>query len=65
MAEVIERTLTSRPADATHWSRRSMAKEAVLSHTTIWRIWVAFGLQPHRAETFKLSAGCADAAGHP
>ena len=33
----------------------SMAKEAGLSHTSIWRIWGAFGLQPHRAETFKLS----------
>ena len=56
VAEVIERTLSARPADATHWSLRSMAKEAGLSHTTIWRIWGAFGLQPHRAETFKLSA---------
>ena len=56
MAQVIERTLTSRPADATHWSLRSMAKEAGLSHTSIWRIWGAFGLQPHRAETFKLSS---------
>ena len=56
VAQVIERTLTSRPADATHWSLRSMAKEAGLSHTSIWRIWGAFGLQPHRAETFKLSS---------
>ncbi len=56
VAEVIERTLTARPADATHWSLRSMAKEAGLSHTSIWRIWGAFGLQPHRAETFKLSS---------
>ncbi len=46
---MIERTLTSTPA--THWSLRSMAKEAGL--TSIWRIWGAFGL--HRAETFKLS----------
>ena len=56
VAEVIERTLTSTPADATNWSLRSMAKEAGLSHTTIWRIWGAFGLQPHRAETLKLSS---------
>ena len=56
VAQVIERTLTSRPADATHWSLRSMAKEAGLSHTSIWRIWGAFGLRPHRAETFKLSS---------
>ena len=56
VAEVIERTLTATPADATHWSLRSMAGETGLSHTTIWRIWGAFGLQPHRVETFKLSS---------
>ncbi|MDE0057720.1 MAG: IS630 family transposase [Defluviicoccus sp.] len=55
VAEVIERTLAARPADATHRSLRSMAKAAGPSHTTIWRIWGAFGPQPHRAETFKLS----------
>ena len=56
VAEVIERTLSATPADATRWSLRSMASETGLSHTTIWRIWGAFGLQPHRAETFKLSS---------
>ena len=56
LAKVIERTLTSSPADATHWSLRSMAKEAGLSHTSIWRIWGAFGLRPHRTETLKLSS---------
>ena len=55
VAKVVERTLSATPADATHWSLRSMAKESGLSHTTIWRIWGAFGLQPHRSETFKLS----------
>ena len=55
VAEVIERTLAATPADATHWSLRSMAREAGLSHTTIRRIWSAFGLRPHRVETFKLS----------
>ena len=33
-----------------------MAKESSLSHMAIWRIWGAFGLQPHRSETFKLSS---------
>jgi putative transposase len=33
-----------------------MAADSGLSHTTIRRIWTAFGLQPHRAETFKLSS---------
>jgi transposase len=53
---VIERTLRTTPADATHWSIRSMAAQTGFSHTTIRRMWAAFGLQPHRSQTFKLSA---------
>lgn len=56
VAAVIERTLRSTPGDATHWSIRSMAGATGFSHTTIRRIWTAFGLQPHRAQTFKLSS---------
>jgi transposase len=55
VAAVIERTLRNTPADATHWSIRSMAAETGFSHTTIRRMWMAFGLQPHRSHTFKLS----------
>lgn len=53
--EVITQTLESAPKGATHWSTRQMAKRAGLSNATVSRIWRAFGLQPHRAETFKLS----------
>src|SRR6476659_6390439 len=56
VAAVIERTLRSTPNDATHWSIRSMAAATGFSHTTIRRIWTAFGLQPHRSQTFKLSS---------
>ena len=52
---VIVRTLESTPADATHWSSRGMARASGLSVSTVQRIWRAFGLQPHRLETFKLS----------
>jgi transposase len=52
---VIVRTLESQPPDATHWSSRGMARAAGLSVSTVQRIWRAFGLQPHRLETFKLS----------
>src|SRR5579864_3081614 len=52
---VIVRTLESVPADATHWSSRGMAKASGLSVSTVQRIWRAFGLQPHRLESFKLS----------
>jgi hypothetical protein len=53
---VIERTLRSTPADATHWSIRSMEGATGFSHTAIRCIWTAFGLHPHRSETFKLSS---------
>src|SRR5664280_571034 len=52
---VIVKTLEDKPKEATHWSTRSMAEQMGLSQTTIGRIWRAFGLQPHRAESFKLS----------
>ena len=52
---VIARTLETVPKNATHWSTRSMAREMGLSQTAVSRIWRAFGLQPHRQETFKLS----------
>ena len=52
---VIARTLESVPKNATHWSTRSMAREMGMSQTAVTRIWRAFGLQPHRQETFKLS----------
>jgi transposase len=52
---VITKTLESTPTDATHWSTRSMAKEVGLTQTAVSRIWRAFGLQPHRQDTFKLS----------
>lgn len=52
---VVTLTLEGKPKDATHWSTRSMAKRSGLSQSTITRIWRAFGLQPHRSETFKLS----------
>ena len=55
VAELVDRTLSTRPEGSTHWSLRTMAKAAGLSATTVGRVWRAFGLQPHRSETFKLS----------
>jgi transposase len=52
---VVTLTLEQKPANATHWSTRSMAQASGLTRTAILRIWHAFGLQPHRVETFKLS----------
>jgi transposase len=52
---VIVKTLEEKPTDATHWSTRSMAAATGMSQTAISKIWRAFGLQPQRAESFKLS----------
>ena len=53
---LIAHTLESVPTGATHWSTRTMAREMGLSQKAVTRIWRAFGLQPHRQETFKLSS---------
>jgi transposase len=53
--EVIVATLERTPTDATHWSTRSLARELGLSQSAVSRIWRAFGLQPHRVQTWKLS----------
>jgi transposase len=53
---VLTLTLEEPPANATHWSTRTMARRAGLSQSAISRIWRAFALVPHRVETFKLSA---------
>jgi transposase len=53
--EVITRTLETTPRDATHCSTRSLASELGLTQSAVHRIWRAFGLQPHRQETWKLS----------
>ena len=53
--QVIIQTLETTPRGETHWSTRGLAKATGLSRMTISRIWRAFGLQPHRTDTFKLS----------
>ncbi len=53
--EVVVKTLESKPTDSTHWSSRDMAKRVGLSQSTVARIWRAFGLQPWRSESWKLS----------
>ncbi len=52
---VVIQTLESTPRGQTHWSTRGLAKASGLSRMTVSRIWRAFGLQPHRSDTFKLS----------
>jgi putative transposase len=55
IAELIRKTIDTKPKDSTHWTCRSIAAETQLSKSTVQRIWKAFGLQPHRQKHFKLS----------
>jgi transposase len=54
-AAIVQATLQTKPAQATHWSTRSMANVQGVSDTTVHRIWKAHRLQPHRVGTFKFS----------
>lgn len=53
--QIVETTLQVTPADATHWSTRTLARHLGVSHMTVARIWDRHGLQPHRVRSFKLS----------
>ena len=55
MAEVINAALQSPPANATHWTVRSMSEHCGVSKSTVARWFELFGVQPHRQRTFKLS----------
>jgi hypothetical protein len=52
---IMRRTAQEKPANATHWSARMLAKEMGVGHTTVRRVWKEHGLKPHLAHTFKLS----------
>ena len=52
---VVEKTVKERPANATHWSVRTMAEKMGISHTRVQRIWAEHGLKPHLVRSFKVS----------
>jgi transposase len=52
---LITATLETTPPEATHWSTRSMANHLGLSQSTVSRVWRAFGLAPHKQDSWKLS----------
>ena len=54
-ARIIERTTQTRPANATHWSVRTLAEELNVSESMVHRVWKANNLKPHLSRTFKLS----------
>ena len=62
LAELIHKTLHSKPAAGTHWSVREMAQETKISKSSVHRLFQMFGLQPHRQETFRQYAEAPSAA---
>jgi transposase len=52
---VVEETVKRRPANATHWSLRSMAAQMGISRSSVQRIWREYGLKPHLVRGFKVS----------
>ncbi len=55
IAALVRKTLETKPVNGTHWTVRTMANATHVSHMTVQRIWHAFGFQPHRERSFKLS----------
>jgi transposase len=53
--EILQKTTQEKPANATHWSRATMALAAGVSESTVGRIWKRSGLKPHRVAGFKIS----------
>lgn len=52
---ILVRTLETSPKGHTHWSTRTMAAKAGISHTMVGRIWRTFGLKPHISRSYKMS----------
>ena len=54
-AEIVRKTTQEKPANATHWSTRSVAKAMNISDSMVRRVWRDSGLKPHLVKTFKVS----------
>jgi transposase len=53
--KIVTMTAKEKPANATHWSARMLAKAVGVGHTTVQRVWREHGLKPHLVRSFKLS----------
>jgi transposase len=54
-SRIIQVTTQDEPANATHWSTRTLAAELGVSQSMVHRVWKANGLKPHLVKTFKVS----------
>ena len=52
---IIKKTTQEKPANATHWSTRTLAETLNTTHSFVHRVWQSVGLKPHLEKTFKVS----------
>jgi transposase len=52
---IVDVTLHTTPANATHWSQRTLANHLDIDKSMVARVWKQHKLQPHRLKTFTLS----------
>ena len=55
IAQLLKKTINTKPTESTHWTCRDFAAETGVSKSTVQRIWSSFGVKPHRSRSFKLS----------
>ena len=55
IAQLLKKTINTKPTHCTHWTCRDFAAESGVSKSTVQRVWSAFGVKPHRRRSFKLS----------
>ena len=55
IAQLLKKTINTKPTESTHWTCRDFATETGISKSTVQRIWSSFGVKPHRSRSFKLS----------
>ncbi len=53
--KIVEMTTQQKPANATHWSTRTLAEALGTNRSMVNRVWRANGLKPHLVHTFKVS----------
>lgn len=54
-SRIVQATLHEKPANATHWSTRTLAEHLGVGATTVRTAWRNNGLKPHLSRTFKVS----------
>ena len=52
---IVEVTTQQTPTSATHWTTNTLARHLGVSQSMVSRVWRAFGLAPHKQDSWKMS----------